>query len=79
MHFSKRWKTPRVMYGLLITEAIFTVAALALFGIAAPNTYRTKLWEDGSLNGFNSNPNIVVFAYANHRPIPKVPMVWRQL
>lgn len=78
MHFSKRWKTPRVMYGLLITEAIFTVAALALFGIAAPNTYRTKLWEDGSLNGFNSNPNIVVFAYANHRPIPKVPMVWRQ-
>lgn len=67
------------MYGLLIAELLLTVAALALFGIAAPNTYRTKLWKDGARRGFNSDPNVILYAYANHRPIPKEPLVWSQL
>ena len=65
--------------GLFIVEFIFIIPALAIFGIAAPNTWRTALWKDGGLNEFNSDPNQILYAYANHRPIPKTPMVWNQL
>ena len=56
----------------------FTVALLALFGIADPNLYRTLLWQDGSDNGFNSNPNAALYAAANYRPYT-TPKVWSQL
>lgn len=55
-----------------------TIAALALFGIADPDLYRTKLWQAGSDAGFNSNPNELLYAYANYRPI-KTPLVWSSL
>ena len=65
------------MYGLFSLEFLLTVAMLALFGIADPNTYRTKLWQDGSDQGYNSNPNEILYSYANYRPI-SVPLVWSQ-
>ncbi len=79
MKIPKQWKTPRVITWLFIVEFIFTIPTLALFGIAAPNTFRTHLWKDGGRNQFNSDPNQVLYAYANYRPIPKTPMVWSQL
>jgi len=54
------------------------VAALALFGIASPDLYRTQLWQVGSDNGFNSSPLQILYAYANYRPLPKTPFVWSQ-
>ncbi|KAI9783175.1 MAG: hypothetical protein M1816_001465 [Peltula sp. TS41687] len=71
-------KANKAVLALLICEFAGVVAALALFGIAAPNTYRTALWKDGGLNGFNSDPKQIVYAFANHRPVPKTPMVWSQ-
>ncbi|RFU33267.1 hypothetical protein B7463_g3088, partial [Scytalidium lignicola] len=53
-----------------------TVAGLALFGIASPNLYRTKLWQVGSDYGFNSSPNQALYAYANYQPAPKTAFVW---
>ncbi|KAI9792140.1 MAG: hypothetical protein M1833_001254 [Piccolia ochrophora] len=79
MRLSKTWKTPRVVLGLFIAEFAGTVAALALFGIAAPDMYRTALWKDGARNGFNSDPAQILYAYANYRPIPKTPLVWSSL
>ena len=79
MHLARNWKTPRVVLGLFIFEFAVTIPALALFGIAAPNTYRTSLWKDGGVNGFNSDPIQVLYAYANYQPIPKTPLVWSQL
>jgi hypothetical protein len=75
---SRRWKWPKVLIALFVVELLGTVAVLALFGIADPNLYRTKLWQIGFDNGFNSNPKMVLYAYANHRPIPKIPFVWSQ-
>ena len=75
-HLNKRWKTPRAWLALIVLEFGFTVAALALFGIATPNLFRTKLWQVGYDNQFNSSPKQVLYAYANHRPIPKIPFVW---
>jgi len=75
---SQRWKWPRVLIALFLIELAGTVAALALFGIADPDLFRTKLWQIGYDNGFNSNPNQILYAYANYRPLPKTPFVWSQ-
>lgn len=66
------------MMVLFIIEFAFTIAALALYGIADPDLYRTKLWQNGSDLGFNSNPNELLYAYANYKPI-SVPPVWSSL
>ena len=62
---------------LVLLEFPITVALLALFGIASPDLYRTRLWQDGADNGFNSNPNAGLYAAANYRPYT-TPKVWSQ-
>lgn len=73
---ARKWKWPKVLIALMVLELGGTVAALALFGIASPDLYRTKLWQIGSDNGFNSSPKQILYAYANYWPIPKTPFVW---
>lgn len=76
---SRRWRPNKwPFFGLAVIELGLTVALLALFGIAAPNTYRTKLWQDGSDNGFNSSPTTGLYAAANYRPYT-TPRVWSRL
>lgn len=62
----------------MIFELPFTVANLALFGIASPNLYRTILWSKGGELGFNSSPSTILYAYANYRPV-ETPLVWSSL
>lgn len=59
-------------------ELPFTIVILTLTGIASHNLYRTKLWQDGADNGFNSSPDEQLYAAANYRPY-KVPTVWSEL
>ena len=66
------------MYVLFALEIPLTIAALALFGIADPDLYRSKLWQNGSNQGFNSDPSSILYAFANYRPA-KVPLVWSSL
>ena len=75
---SRRWKWPKVLIALMVIELGGTVAALALFGIADPDLFRTQLWQVGGDHNFNSSPSEILYAYANHRPIPKIPFVWSQ-
>lgn len=72
------WRTPKALIALAILELPFTVAALALVGIADPDTYRSRLWLEGSKHGWNSDPIEILYAYANYKPIP-VPTPWNQL
>lgn len=75
-----RWR-PAIFWtviGLVISEFPLTVAALALFGIADGNTYRSKLWQDGNLNGFNSSPTAALYAAANHQKYT-TPLIWSNL
>ena len=65
-------------YTFIALELPITVALLVFFGIADPDTYRTKLWEDGYENGFNSSPTAALYAAANYRPY-KAPMPWSSL
>lgn len=71
----RQWRLARVVYIFMILEFPFTVANLALFGIASPNLYRTILWTEGGKRGFNSDPKTVLYAAANYRPVT-IPMVW---
>lgn len=74
----RQWRLPRIVYFLMIFELPFTVANLALFGIASPNLYRTILWKAGGDMGFNSDPSTVLYAYANYKPV-NIPVVWSSL
>lgn len=62
----------------MAAELPFTIVILTFTGIASHNRYRTKLWQDGYDNGFNSAPDEVVYALANYRSY-KVPTVWSSL
>jgi hypothetical protein len=68
-----------VLVTLMVLELGGTVATLALFGIASPDAYRTQLWKVGSVYGFNSSPDQILYAYANYKPIPETPLVWSDL
>lgn len=74
----RQWRLHYVLWALIILEFPFTVANLALFGIASPNLYRTILWTEGGKRGFNSDPSTVLYAAANYRPV-KTPIVWSNL
>lgn len=79
MFLSRRYRPNKwPFYVLIALEAPLTVACLALFGIAAPDLYRTKLWQAGADNGWNSNPNAELYAAANYRSY-HTPKVWSQL
>jgi len=78
MYLPRKYRTYKTVLVLMAAELPFTIAVLTLTGIASPDLYRTKLWQDGADNGFNSAPNEIVYAYANYRTY-KIPMVWSQL
>ncbi|KAF7160324.1 hypothetical protein CNMCM5623_005844 [Aspergillus felis] len=59
----------------MAVELPFTIVIMTLTGIASHNLYRTKLWQDGADNGFNSSPDEQLYAAANYRPYT-VPTVW---
>ncbi|ORY55448.1 uncharacterized protein BCR38DRAFT_461967 [Pseudomassariella vexata] len=72
----RSWRSIRAMWFVMVAELAGTVAVLVLFGIAQPDLFRTQLWQAGDDLGFNSSPNIILYAYANHDPLPKIPFVW---
>ncbi|GAB7326325.1 hypothetical protein MBLNU13_g10295t2 [Cladosporium sp. NU13] len=57
---TRHWQYARIMYAFFVVEFLLTVAVLTLYGIADPNTYRTRLWQNGADAGFNSDPSIYV-------------------
>lgn len=75
-HVATKWRYPRVIFGLFMIELLGVVASLALFGIAQSDTWRTALWRDGNFNGYNSSPSRILYAYANHEPLPHAPLIW---
>lgn len=77
-YFPRNHRHHYVLLILMAVELPFTIVVLTLTGIASHNLYRTKLWQDGADNGFNSAPDEVLYAMANYRPY-KVPMVWNSL
>ncbi|KAH8886039.1 hypothetical protein GQ53DRAFT_613188, partial [Thozetella sp. PMI_491] len=59
-------------------ELIIVVPTLAVFILLWSYDTRTKLWVIGAENGWNSNPKLRIYYYANHQEPPAVPLVWSQ-
>ncbi|KAL8946407.1 MAG: hypothetical protein Q9222_007192, partial [Ikaeria aurantiellina] len=74
----RKWRFPRTIIYLFVIELLIEIAALALYGIAQPNLYRTKLWQEGADHGWSSDPHEIIYSYANYRPI-STPLPWSQL
>lgn len=74
----RKWpkKARKAMWWLMGLELVGLVPILVIFGIAQPDLYRTDMWKIGYLNGLNSNPNRVLYAYANYKPLPEVAFIW---
>ncbi|KAK7430286.1 hypothetical protein QQZ08_003261 [Neonectria magnoliae] len=66
----------RATWWLMPLELAGIVPALVLYGLAQPNLYRTDMWRIGWEHQLNSNPAIILYAYANHRPLPHVAFIW---
>jgi hypothetical protein len=60
------------------TEALLTVVTLSLLIFGYPDTARITLWEEGGIMGYNSNPKLRVYFYANHQEPPGIPFIWSQ-
>ncbi len=62
----------------MIPELLGTIGMLVLFGMEQPDLFRIQFWQIGFDHQLNSNPNMILYAYANHRPLPDIPFVWSQ-
>ncbi|OJJ82095.1 uncharacterized protein ASPGLDRAFT_49496 [Aspergillus glaucus CBS 516.65] len=75
LYFPRNHRYHKVLLWLMAVELPFIIVILTFTGIASHDLYRTRLWQDGADNGFNSAPDEILYAMANYRPY-KVPKVW---
>ncbi|KAK7414800.1 hypothetical protein QQX98_006402 [Neonectria punicea] len=68
----------KLSLALLGLELAITATAVVLFGLAYPDRFRSRLWGNGGVEGWNSNPNERIYFYANHREPPEIPLIWSQ-
>ncbi|KAF7534062.1 hypothetical protein G7Z17_g13425 [Cylindrodendrum hubeiense] len=70
---------PTKLYLVLLgLELAIATVAVVLFGLAYPDRFRSKLWGNGGVEGWNSNPNLRIYFYANHIEPPEIPLIWSQ-
>ncbi|KAL8409097.1 hypothetical protein RB594_007515 [Gaeumannomyces avenae] len=74
----RKWRSRKPLWFLMIAELAHLIPLLVLFGIAQPDVFRTLMWRIGYAEKLNSNPNLILYAYANFEPIPKIPFRWSQ-
>ncbi|KAF5494100.1 hypothetical protein CGCS363_v009807 [Colletotrichum siamense] len=67
-----------VLVMLLCLESVVVLGALALFGIAYPDRFRSRLWRNGGEEGWCSNPRLRIYFYANYEEPPEIPLIWSQ-
>ncbi|KAK8102238.1 hypothetical protein PG984_015384 [Apiospora sp. TS-2023a] len=67
-----------IQASLMGLELLFSIVTFVLFCTAYPDNYRTRLWTIGGERGWNSNPRLRVYLYANYEDPPKIPMIWSQ-
>ncbi|KAK4231248.1 hypothetical protein QBC38DRAFT_262833 [Podospora fimiseda] len=70
------WRAKKPLYWGMLPELAGIVPLLVLFGVAQPDAYRSLFWRIGHDYKLNSSPTMLLYAYANFRPLPTVPFVW---
>ncbi|KAL7628444.1 hypothetical protein AAE478_002647 [Parahypoxylon ruwenzoriense] len=51
---------------------------MSLLCCAYPEQFRKALWQIGGENGWNSNPRLRIYFYANYQQPPEIPLIWTQ-
>lgn len=76
----RKWpRVPRTaMRWLMLVEFVGLIPLLVITALSQPNLYRTALWQIGWDHRLNSNPAIILYAYANHTDQPKLAFIWSQ-
>ncbi|KAK4204032.1 hypothetical protein QBC40DRAFT_273823 [Triangularia verruculosa] len=72
------WRAKRPLYWGMVPELAGIIPLLVLFGVQQPDAWRTLFWRIGADYKLNSSPTMLLYAYANHRPLPTIPFVWSQ-
>ncbi|KAI1415448.1 hypothetical protein F5Y13DRAFT_144430 [Hypoxylon sp. FL1857] len=62
----------------LVIEFGLVIITMSLLCCAYPERFRKTLWEIGGENGWNSNPRLRIYFYANYQQPPEIPLVWAQ-
>ncbi|KAK0622779.1 hypothetical protein B0T14DRAFT_564199 [Immersiella caudata] len=62
----------------LSIEFVLCIVALCVFVHGHASGLRTALWTVGGEQGWNSNPRLRIYFYANHREPPEIPSVWTE-
>jgi hypothetical protein len=70
------WRAKAPLYWGMVPELAGVITLLVLFGLQQPDSFRTRFWQIGFDNKLNSNPAMILYAYANYQPLPTVPFVW---
>jgi hypothetical protein len=63
---------------LLAIELALVAVAVCVFAHGRISNLRTALWATGGDQGWNFNPRLRIYFYANHRKPPKSPFLWTE-
>lgn len=63
---------------VVLIELLLGIITFSLFCSAYPDQYRTKLWHIGGEHGWNSDPSLRIYFYANYKDPPEIPLIWSQ-
>jgi hypothetical protein len=67
-----------IALAVTIMELCLAAALLLLFAYAHTNDHRTILWRAGGIQGWNSDPSLRVYYYANYSEPPPILAIWDQ-
>ncbi|KAK0753780.1 hypothetical protein B0T18DRAFT_313879 [Schizothecium vesticola] len=62
----------------LLLELTIAAVALGVFVHGRMFELRTALWTIGGQQGWNSNPRLRIYFYANHQEPPEIPFLWTE-
>lgn len=69
---------PQGCFFSLLLELTIVAVALGVFVHGRRRELRTELWSIGGEQGWNSNPKLRIYFYANHREPPEIPFLWTE-
>lgn len=63
---------------VLLPQFILALVTFTVFCSAYPDSYRSRLWAFGGQRGWNSDPELRIYFYANYEEPPAIPLIWSQ-
>ncbi|TGO33292.1 hypothetical protein BHYA_0254g00070 [Botrytis hyacinthi] len=70
------WHKLKVRLYFMLIEVHIIIIIISLFLIGYPDATRKALWEEGGQHGFNSDPKMRIYFYANYLQPPEIPFIW---